>query len=263
MVRDAQHLVELAQAEAARIVSDAREETTRRVEDLLKQAEELREVAQAELVDANEEAEQVRREARSEADRLLAHARSTHDQVVKSALEVEKADTGGASLSADLNDARKKADKILRVARAEAEARSAEIIEQAGRRAENAERNARAKVEALKGEYREMQRNMREEEIAVKARIADLEYQAGAKPGSAKHTDESPAEPRETGPATRSEPESRPDEPAQSEEADQSAVARPVRSAASAAQQSIRVRLAEGTEDPDVLKALKAFRRRT
>lgn len=288
LVRDVQRLVELAQQEAARIVADARAETTRRVEELVIQAEELRQVAETELAEARQETDRIRREARAEADRLLAQARETHDQVVQSAQKVEGAgDRAGTDPTSaeDLQEARAKADKLLRLALAEAKARSAEMLEQARRRAESVEAEARAKIDELKREYREMQRRLREEEIAVKARIADLQYQADPRPGSAQRPTRTEAEnpveavsvpdPAKHAEAPSGQTPAPPLNRATSEpdtvELDRSEIEsghRPVEElgpdsdAASATQRSIRIRLAEETEDPDVLKALRAFKPR-
>src|SRR5690606_14972871 len=121
LVAEAERLVAVARQEAERIVSSAREETKRKVEQLVAQAEELRRTAEAEAAEMLREAEEARRAAREEADALLAQARATHE-IVQRANQIppRTASTGGNGPEAA--DARAEADRILRVARAEAEA---------------------------------------------------------------------------------------------------------------------------------------------
>ncbi len=264
LVAEAQQLVELAIAEAARIVSDTRERTAERAQELVSQAEELRVAAETEAGELLEEAKEIRRMARVEADQLLAHARKTHDQMIDSANEIR----AQPSSAEDLKQARTEVDRILRLARAEAEARSAEIVEAARRKVENMEIEARNRVEQLKREQRELQRRLREEELDVRARIAGLETPAQKPPVRQTPVHPAVVESRSSeppAPAARSVPiesPTRPEVPVATE---------PVAISSedfedldySESNTSIRARLSEETDDPEVLKALKAFRRRT
>jgi hypothetical protein len=130
---------------------------------------------------------------------------------------------------------------------------------------------ARGRVEQLKREQREMQRRLRDEEMDVRARIAGLETPAQTLSPSQVETPvetvravEAPG-PVETPSAVQAPvlevtpvaepavPEAPIDEQMEMEDFDDY----------SEAKTSIRVRMSEETDDPDVLKALKAFRRRT
>jgi hypothetical protein len=119
-------------------------------------------------------------------------------------------------------------------------------------------------VEALKKEQRDLQRKLNEEEIAVRARIAELEERATSKKVG------SPA------PAPEPEPPPKPPDPAPRVPAP--APATPIAAEPPPPREppvededdlfwesktSIRARLTEETDDPEVLKALKAFRKRT
>jgi vacuolar-type H+-ATPase subunit H len=251
LVNEAEKLVDLARDEAERIVEAARQETTRKVEMLMAQAEELRRTAEAESAEVLREAEEARRAARQEADDLLAEARRTHDEMIRRAGTVEAPDVG---------DARSEADKNLRLARAEAAARTAEVVEAGRRRAENMEAEARLRVEELRRQHREMQRRMRDEEMDARARIAALEERLQSAPPAV----ETPIRPpSEALVAVSAEVQTPPPDsvvPPRQEIEEQPT---PKPAAEGAYPWSIRKQLAEASDDPDVQRALRAFRHRT
>ena len=177
---------------------------------------------------------------------------ATHDEIVQRANQIppRTASTGGNGPEAA--DARAEADRILRVARAEAEARAAEIIEEARRRAEAIEAEARLRVEQLRKEHRDLQRRLRDEELEVRARIAELRDQLA---GMEKAQPALPPAP--TPPPQRPPVQDQPPQPAPSPKP------RPAPTPSPSYPWSIRAEMAERTDDPEVQKALKAFRRRT
>lgn len=233
LVAEAEELVRLAKIEAERMIDVARRDTTAKAERLVALAEELRVAAEIEGAEIRAEAEALRARARQDADQILSHARTTHDEIVARANEIAPEAPGDAG-------ARDEADRILRVAHAEAEARSAEIMEASRRRTEAMEAEGRRRVEEMGRTYRQLQRQMRDEEVAVRIRIGELEERLG------RMTAPTPSTPMPQG-ATPSPPVSPPSPETQDGQYPW----------------SIRAHMTEEAEDPDVLKALKAFRRRT
>lgn len=264
LVAEAERLVGVAREEANRIVARAREETTHKVQRLIAEADRLRSSAEHEVDEVRQEAEEIRRAARAEADIVLARARSVHDEIVRRARQVDSAPPPGPqSRSAveagtgpsPVDEARTEADRILRVARAEAEARAAEIMEEARRKAENIEADGRRRVDGMRATYRGLQRRMREEETAVLDRIAAYEERLA----TLKERLESEARHE-----SRPEPESPVSPALDSGATEESETPAPtaVRRQAELIR-SIRAEMAEKTDDPEILKALRAFRRRT
>lgn len=253
LVTEAERLVDLARAEADRIVSSAREETTRKVEGLVAQAEELRSAAETEAAEMLREAEESRQAARAEADIILTQARETHDDIVRRAHSLDEKPAGSdprpVSPPAGAAEARDEANRILRVARAEAEARAAEIVEEARRKVENMEADARRRVEELRRSHRQMQRKMRDEEMEARRRIEELTERAEKKEPAPPPLPPPPPEPAISQPDTQ--------------EKVTAEVPRRVDATPAEYPWSIRSQLAEDSDDPDVLKALRAFRRRT
>lgn len=175
LVRTAETLVAKAREEAASIVADAQ----RQVTGLLADADALRSAAERDAQSTRADADALLVEAREKADTLLAEARTARQEAVDAArhdLQHESAGTVPAS-DTSVEDASRVADRILRVARSEAEARRREIVEEATRRAETLEREARARTETASKEYREMVRAMQARELGAKARIRELEIE--------------------------------------------------------------------------------------
>jgi vacuolar-type H+-ATPase subunit H len=180
LVRTAEALVAKAHAEAEAIIRDGQ----RRVEGIVADANALHTAAERQSEMTKSEAETLLGDARRQADELLSEAREAREQAVASARAGLQATRGDAHHSplprpADpdvaVHEASSVADRILRVARSEAEARSREITEQARRRAEQIERDARSRSEVTTHEYREMVRTMQQKELSAKARIRELD----------------------------------------------------------------------------------------
>ncbi|HSJ27630.1 MAG TPA: hypothetical protein VLB67_05420 [Acidimicrobiia bacterium] len=180
LVRTAQALVAKARDEASSIVRDGQ----RRVEGIVADADALRETAERQAAETRARAETLLHEAREQADRLLADARQAREEAVQSArghLDVSQVPGQESPLASQhasstaVEEASAMADRILRVARSEAEARGREITEDARRRAEQMERDARARVEMAAKEHRDMVRTMQQRELTAKARIRELD----------------------------------------------------------------------------------------
>ena len=170
LVRTAEALVAKARDEAASIVADGE----RRARGLVTDAEQLRQAAERHAESVRADAEQILTEARQQADHILAEAKTTHEEAVTMArqgLPTVEAPPGAVENASTV------ADRMLRVARSEAEARSREITEQAKRRAEQIERDARARAEAVNKEYRELTRVVQQKELSAKAHIRELEME--------------------------------------------------------------------------------------
>lgn len=166
LVRTAEALVAKAREEAASIVADGE----RRARGIVTDAEQLRQAAERHAESVRSEAEQILADARSQADDILTEAKAAHDHAVNTVRQ-ELPDTGAVENASTV------ADRMLRVARSEAEARSREITEQAKRRAEQIERDARARVEAVNKEYRELTRVVQQKELSAKAHIREMEME--------------------------------------------------------------------------------------
>lgn len=170
LVRTAEALVAKARDEAASIVADGES----RARGLVTDAEQLRQAAERHAESVRADAEQILTEARQQADHILAEAQATHQEAVtiaRQGLPTAEAPPGAVENASTV------ADRMLRVARSEAEARSREITEQAKRRAEQIERDARARAEAVNKEYRELTRVVQQKELSAKAHIRELEME--------------------------------------------------------------------------------------
>ncbi|HVR34062.1 MAG TPA: hypothetical protein VMS74_15305 [Acidimicrobiia bacterium] len=177
LVRAAESLVAKAKAEATSIVNDGQT----RVAGIVADADALRQAAEREAEGLKAEAEHVLITARRQADVMLAEAAAARDAAVESArAELDDvAVTNRAESPGDpdraVEQASEVADRILRVARSEAEARGKAITEEARRKAELVERDARARVDMAAREHRELVRSMQQSELAAKARIRALD----------------------------------------------------------------------------------------
>ena len=181
LVRVAETLVAKAREESDSIVSDGQ----KRVEGILSDANALRVAAERDADSTRAEAERQLAAAREQADALLAEARDAREHAVEAArngLEASRAAESKPTPSAfpggseyAVQEASEVADRILRVARSEAEARSRAVTEEARRRAEIIERDARARAEVAAREYRDLVRNMQQAELSAKARIRELD----------------------------------------------------------------------------------------
>lgn len=170
LVRTAEALVAKAREEAESVVADGE----RRARGVVTDAEQLRQTAERHAESVRAEAEQILANARSRADDILAEAKAAHDHAVNTVRQ-ELPSSGDSS--GVVENAGTVADRMLRVARSEAEARSREITEQAKRRAEQIERDARARVEAVNKEYRELTRVVQQKELSAKAHIREMEME--------------------------------------------------------------------------------------
>lgn len=253
LVDEAEQLVELARLEAERIVEAARVETAEKAGRLVAQAEELRSAAEAEAAEIRRQAEEERIAAREHADEVLADANRTSAEILARAREVDDGD-GDEPISADA--ARQEADRILRIARAEAEARSAEMIEEARRKVESVEAEGRARLEELRQTHRALQRRMRDEEVEVLARIQEHEERLGI-------LEQKPTPEGVELPEVVDGGSGKVDAPPVAAPERRPVVERPRDADRPAAYPwSIRERMEGDAEDPDVLKALRAIKRR-
>lgn len=176
LVRVAETLVSKAQEEAQSIVRDGQ----RRVAGIVSDADALRNAAEQEAASVRQTAERILAEARAQADEILAEAQAAREQAITNAKsEIDTAAATAPVIKADpqyaIQEASEVADRILRVARSEAEARSRAITEDARRKAELVERDARARAEAVDKEHRETLRTMQQRELSAKARVRELD----------------------------------------------------------------------------------------
>lgn len=174
LVRVAETLVAKAQEEAQSIVRDGQQ----RVAGIVSDADALRHAAEQEASSLRQTAERLLTEAREQADEILAEARAAREQAVTNArsdLDTVIAPPIEADPQYAVQEASEVADRILRVARSEAEARSRAITEEARRKAELVERDARARAEAVDKEHRELLRTMQQRELSAKARVRELD----------------------------------------------------------------------------------------
>lgn len=177
LVRAAESLIAKAKDEATSIVDDGQA----RVAGIVADADALRQAAEREAEALKAEAEHLLVTARRQADVMLAEAAAARDAAVEAArAELDDvAVTNRAESPGDpgraVEQASEVADRILRVARSEAEARGKAITEDARRKAELVERDARARVDMAAREHRELVRSMQQSELAAKARIRELD----------------------------------------------------------------------------------------
>lgn len=178
LVRAAEGLVSKAREEASSIVRDGQN----RVAGIVTDADHLRQAAERDAASTRADAERLLAEARAQADEILAEARAAREEAVTTArneLEASQSiappHTTGVDPEYAVQEASEVADRILRVARSEAEARSRTITENARRKAEQTERDARSRVEVIDNEHRQMVRNMQQRELSAKARIRELD----------------------------------------------------------------------------------------
>lgn len=277
LVRAAESLIVKAKEEATSIVKDGQT----RVAGIVADADALRQAAEREAETLKAEAEHVLTAARRQADVMLAEAAAARDAAVESA-RAELDDVGVANRAASHDDpdravqqASEVADRILRVARSEAEARGKAITEEARRKAELVERDARGRVDIAAREHRELVRSMQQTELAAKARIRELDTEVARlerllgrvaadaeRQGADTSPAADPAEPREVTasgivfPGAVSAPSGR--EPGRESEkaSPPPVVERPRPLERIAATQPVR------TEDLDAEKARRAIRRR-
>lgn len=177
LVRVAETLVSKAQEEAESIVRDGQ----RRVSGIVSDADSLRNAAEQHASAIRQTAERILTEARAHADEILAEAHSAREQAIANAQSDLLTATSPtptetpADAQYAIQEASEVADRILRVARSEAEARSRTITEDARRKAELIERDARARAEAADKEHRETLRTMQQRELSAKARVRELD----------------------------------------------------------------------------------------
>jgi vacuolar-type H+-ATPase subunit H len=178
LVLAAESLVGKAKEEAQSIVADGQ----RRVAGMVSDADALRQAAERDAQTIRSEAEALLSDARRQADELLAEARRAREEALNSAradLQVARAadapPVGQIDPDIAVEEASHVANRILRVARSEAESRRREVVDEARRKAEQIERDARARVEATSKEHREMVRTMQARELSAKAKIRELD----------------------------------------------------------------------------------------
>ncbi|HEY5652649.1 MAG TPA: hypothetical protein VIW46_14480 [Acidimicrobiia bacterium] len=197
LILDAEMLMQTARSEAGQIVARAEA----RARELVEAARQLHAAAEAESSQLRSTAAETRRRAEEDARRLSDDAQARHLAAIEEARSVvsspgrpalvqpAQAETRESAPSAEdlLREASEKADQMLRVARSEAKARSEELIEQARRRAAQIEEDARRREEVAAMQFREIQRRMRDEQLEIKTRIAELRAElraAGSKAGA-------------------------------------------------------------------------------
>ncbi len=187
VVAHAEQLVEAARLEAARLVEEAQV----RAQTLMDDANRLRGLAEHEAQEILVDAERIRAAARRESEALMAETQTTHDAAVSEArsmiddstraLRSEPRPRAG-SLDAEqaqhiISQASETADRILRVARSEAEARSREMVDKARRKVEQAEADARSRLDVLQRQYRQKTRELQQEELDLRVRIQQLKME--------------------------------------------------------------------------------------
>lgn len=173
LVADAEKLLEVARQQAAEMIEDA----DRRAEERVRQ---MTAAAQSIVSQAKREAAMITAEAESAAAATIASQDQAADG--RHVAEAESA---------------RSADEFLRVAKAEAQARAQELMDETHRKIENAETEARRRLEAMRNDYRTMQQRIRQDEFAAKARLLELREETAALESKLGLIDPSPG----TGPA--------------------------------------------------------------
>jgi hypothetical protein len=182
LILDAEMLMQTARSEAGQIVARAEA----RARELVEAARQLHAAAEAESSQLRSTAAETRRRAEEDARRLSDDAQARHLAAIEEARSVvsspgrpalvqpAQAETRESAPSAEdlLREASEKADQMLRVAR---------------RRAAQIEEDARRREEVAAKQFREIQRRMRDEQLEIKTRIAELRAElraVGSKAGA-------------------------------------------------------------------------------
>jgi vacuolar-type H+-ATPase subunit H len=180
LILDAETLMQTAKSEARQIVASAEAQAR----ELVDAAWQLHTAAETESSQLRSSAAEIRRQAEEDARRLSDEAQARHLAAIEEARSVVSSPGRQAQpLPPDmvettdedvLREASRRADQMLRVARSEAKARSDELLEQARRRAAQIDEDARRREEVAAKQFREIQRRMRDEQLEIKTRIAEL-----------------------------------------------------------------------------------------
>lgn len=180
LILDAEALMQTARSESSEIVANAE----RQARELVTAAKQMHAAAEAEAAELRTAAEADRRRAEVDAQRLGEDARARRTAAIEEARSVatgfgetpshaSEPDTMTAT-EEEVREASRKVDQMLRVARAEAKARADDLIEQARRRAAQIDEDARRREAVAAKQFRDMQRHMRDEQLEIKTRIAEL-----------------------------------------------------------------------------------------
>ena len=180
LILDAERLMATARTEAKELVSSAETQA----KELVAAARHLYAAAEDEAQTIHREAAAIRAAAEREARDLSDEARRKHVAAIEQARSIAgpaTADEPGETTSGDgddaeaaIRDASRRVDQMLRVARSEAKANADELLERARRRAAQIDEDARRREEVAAKQHRAMLHNMRDEQLAIRTRIAEL-----------------------------------------------------------------------------------------
>jgi chromosome segregation ATPase len=163
LVRDAEHLKEIAARQSEEAEARARASVAERTQELLEDTRTLQASAQEKANQMVAEADERMRRAEIEADARLAEAEEMYERVERHV----------ASREAILAEVRKKADQIIRTAKAAAETIRAEARADAERSSEVARLEAARLMQAAKDEARVQLARVTAQERDAKERLAN------------------------------------------------------------------------------------------
>ena len=275
LILDAERLMATARVEARALVSSAEIQAT----ELVDAARQLHAAAESESETIRSQAAEVRAAAEHQAQHLLDEAQQKQTAALDAARSIASSEQGQAAaephtetLPADemaLVEASRRVDQMLRVARSEAKANADELIEQARRRAAQIDEDARRREEVAAKQHRALLLSMRDEQLAIRTRIAELRSELRAAEAAAhphEFNDAAPSDSDLTGdergdvpPVVEEGQRPVPDSPPVRSE---TMPMRPLIAQPLTTRQRVAHSAIEGETDDDYAKAVKRFRRR-
>lgn len=277
LILDAERLMATARVEARELVSSAEMQA----KELVDAARQLHAAAESEAHTIRSEAAEARASAERQARQLLDEAHQCQVAAIDDARSIsspkERQPTGVAtdarpSDEVALDEASRRVDQMLRVARSEAKASADELMEKARRRAAQIDEDARRREEVAAKQHRALLLSMRDEQLAIRTRIAELRSELRAAE-SAVDSDEiiafDPPDPNDTAPNERRDTvppvaeERQRSEPEPAPIRNEPMPMRPlITQPSNARNQRTAHPATEGETDDDYAKAVKRFRRR-
>lgn len=267
LILDAERLMSAARAEAKELVSSAEIQA----KELVDAARQLYAAAEHEAQTIQREAAAIRAAAERQARELADDAQRKHVAAIEQARSItapavsdDSVETAAGDVEeaeAAIHDASRRVDQMLRVARSEAKANAEELLEQARRRAAQIDEDARRREDVAAKQHRAMLQSMRDEQLAIRTRIAELRGELRVAEAAAEIGADDSA------PSVVSEPHEPPRDEGPlgdvSYPPDQPSVAMPMRplTAPTAGFGSVHAS-SENDADDDYAKAVRRFRRR-
>ncbi len=180
LIVDAERLMRQARRESRDLVESAEQ----RASALVNAATQLHHAADREASEIRASADAYRAQTESEVRALLDDAHASHRTAIEEARRMTGEQPDSRRMTDDpvepdtadeiVREAREKADHILRVARSEAVARADETLENARRLAAQIDDDARRRNDVAEAQHRATQRHMRDEQMELATRIAEL-----------------------------------------------------------------------------------------